>query len=202
MWLSMEGKGRKVVLFIACSLDGYIAGRDDDISWLFNDQDYGYAEFLASVDTILMGRRTYDQVLGMGPFPYLDKHCYVFSRALMGGDENVEFVNRPVEEFVQGLKGLEGSDIWLVGGSDLIDAFMKDELVDEYIISIHPVVLGEGIPMFRSGLPRQDLRLKDNRTFSSGLIQIDYLAKKPRSDHSSGKKDNDAHPSTGSAAVN
>jgi dihydrofolate reductase len=173
----MIGKERKVVLFIACSLDGYIAGIDDDISWLFSDADYGYNKFLASVDTILMGRRTYDQVLRMGPFPYSDKDCYVFSRSLMGGDENVEFVDRPVKGFVQNIREHDGSDIWLVGGSELIDAFMNDRLVDEFVVSIHPVVLGEGIPMFRSGLPRQELELKGNDTFSSGLIQVHYVQK-------------------------
>ncbi|HEY3420670.1 MAG TPA: dihydrofolate reductase family protein [Methanomassiliicoccales archaeon] len=170
----MRGKARKVVLFIACSLDGYIAGTDDDISWLFSDDDYGYSKFLSSIDTVLMGRRTYDQVLRMGPFPYADKDCYVFSRSLMGGDDNVEFVNQPVSEFVQVLRERDGADIWLVGGSELIEAFMKERLIDEFIISIHPVVLGEGIPMLRTGLPRQDLDLKGNLTFSSGLIQVHY----------------------------
>src|SRR5664280_2433639 len=99
----MKGKERKIVLFIACSLDGYIAGRDDDISWLFDDDDYGYKKFLSSIDTVLMGRRTYDLALRMGPFPYADKDCYVFSRSLMGGDDNVEFVNQPEKEFVQKL---------------------------------------------------------------------------------------------------
>jgi dihydrofolate reductase len=176
---TMYGKMRKVVLFIASSLDGYIAGKDDDISWLFDDADYGYKEFLASVDTVLMGRRTYDLVLRMGQFPYSDKECYVFSRSLMGGDDNVEFVNRPVKEFIQELRGIEGADIWLVGGSELIDAFMKERSVDEFIISIHPVVLGDGIPMFKPGIPRQGLILKDKKTYASGLIQVDYLNKTP-----------------------
>jgi dihydrofolate reductase len=168
-------KKRKVVLFIACSLDGYIAGIDDDTGWLFNDDDYGYKEFLSSVDTVLMGRRTYDMALRMGPFPYPDKDCYVFSRSLMGGDENVEFVNQPVSEFVKTLREKEGTDIWLVGGSELIDPFMKDHLIDEFIISIHPILLGEGIPMFRSGFPRQTLSLEGTATFPSGLIQVHYL---------------------------
>jgi dihydrofolate reductase len=170
----MMGNDRKIVLFIACSLDGYIAGTDDDISWLFSDDDYGYSKFLASIDTVLMGRRTYDQVLRMGPFPYSEKECYVFSRTLMGGDENVEFVNEPVKDFVHDIRERDGSDIWLVGGSELIEAFMNDGLVDEYVVSIHPIVLGEGILLFRSGFPRQDLELKDNITFPSGLIQVHY----------------------------
>jgi dihydrofolate reductase len=171
----MNGKDRKVVLFIACSLDGYIAGKDDDIAWLFDDDDYGYKKFLASIDTVLMGRRTYDQALRMGPFPYPDKDCYVFSRSLMGGDDNIEFVNQPVKDFVQTLREREGTDIWLVGGSELIDLFMKERLVDEFIISIHPVVLGEGIRMFRSGFPKQALKLKGSISFTSGLVQVHYI---------------------------
>jgi dihydrofolate reductase len=171
----MGGKERKVVLYIACSLDGYIAGTDDDINWLFSDEDYGYSKFLASIDTVIMGRRTYDQVLRMGPFPYQGKDCYVFSRSVMGGDDNVEFVDRPVIEFVQTLRENQGSDIWLVGGSELIDAFMKERLVDDFIVSIHPVVLGGGISLFKSGLPRQDLVLKGDTAFSSGLVQVHYI---------------------------
>ena len=77
-----------------------------------------------------MGRRTYDQALRMGPFPYLDKDCYVFSRSLMGGDDDIEFVNQPVKDFVQALRERDGSDIWLVGGSELIGPFMKERLID------------------------------------------------------------------------
>ena len=122
-----------------------------------------------------MGRRTYDLALRMGPFPYAHRDCYVFSRSLMGGDDNVEFVNQPVNEFVSMLREKDGLDIWLVGGSELIDPFMKGHLIDEFIISIHPVLLGEGIPMFRPGFPMQTLSLEGSTTFPSGLIQVRYL---------------------------
>jgi dihydrofolate reductase len=166
---------RKIVLYIACSLDGYIAGSDDDISWLFDDDDYGYHDFLASVDTVLMGRRTYDLALRMGPFPYAEKECYVFSRSLMGGDENVEFVDLPVKQFVGQLREREGKDIWLVGGSELISNFMAAGIVDEFIVSVHPIVLGSGIPLFRTGTPTCQLRLEGVRSFPSGLVQMQYL---------------------------
>ena len=114
-------------------------------------------------------------MLRIGPFPYPDKDCYVFSRSLMGGDDNIEFVNRPVKDFVQTLRENEGSDIWLVGGSELVEPFMKDRLIDEFIISIHPVMLGEGIQMFKSGFPKQVLKLKGSITFTSGLVQVHYI---------------------------
>jgi dihydrofolate reductase len=165
---------RKVVLFIACSLDGYIAGRDDDISWLFDDDDYGYREFLGSVDTVVMGRRTYDILLRMGPFPYTDKECYVFSRTLMGGDEHVEFVDQPVTEFIEMLREKDGKDIWLEGGSELIFDFMKAGLVDEFVISVHPRILGDGIPLFKPGTPTTVLGQVRSESFPSGLVQIRY----------------------------
>jgi dihydrofolate reductase len=165
---------RKVVLFIACSLDGHIAGKDDDISWLFDDQDYGYRDFLAYIDTVLMGRRTYDLAMQMGPFPYADKECYVFSRTLMGGDEHVEFVDQPVAEFVDMLRERDGKDIWLVGGSELILDFMSAGVVDEFIISVHPRILGDGIPLFKPGFAPVALILLGTKSFSSGLVQMHY----------------------------
>ena len=165
---------RKVVLFIASSLDGFIAGKDDDISWLFSDGDYGYRAFLDSVDTVLMGRRTYEMALQMGPFPYQDKECYVFSRSLMGGDDNVEFVNQPVKEFLEDLRNREGKDIWLVGGSELIFSFMQAGMVDEFIISVHPIIVGDGIPLFQAGIPSTTLSLIGSQSFPSGLVQVHY----------------------------
>lgn len=175
--VALKGTERKVVLYVACSLDGYIAGPDGDIRWLFTDQDYGYADFLKRIDSIIMGRKTYDQLLDMGDFPYAGKDCYVFSRSAMGGDENVEFVNSPVKEFIEGLRANDGKDIWLVGGSELIHDFMLAAIVDEFIISIHPMILGQGIPLFRTGLPTYELQLVNSESFSSGLVQMSYLGK-------------------------
>ncbi len=173
----MKGKERKIVLYIACSLDGYIAGSDGNISWLFTDQDYGYTGFITRIDSIVMGRETFDRVLDMGDFPYSGKDCYVFSRSSMGGDENVEFVNDPVKEFIEGLRATDGTDIWLVVGSEHIYHFMTAALIDEFIISVHPVVLGQGIPLFRNGIPTCELQLVSVESFSSGLVQMSYLRK-------------------------
>lgn len=112
---------RKVILFIASSLDGYIARTSGAVDWLFtvnDDQDYGYVDFLAGVDTILMGRRTYEQVLSFGEFPYKGIQCFVFSRTRGGErDEYVTFISGNIESFVKGLKNGTGKNIWLVGGS-------------------------------------------------------------------------------------
>ncbi|MGD0816950.1 MAG: dihydrofolate reductase family protein [Methanomassiliicoccales archaeon] len=173
--IALKGKERKVVLFIASSLDGFIAGKDGDIGWLFTDQDYGYSDFLAGIDSVIMGRRTYDQLLGMGDFPYRGKECYVFSRSVMGGDDNVEFVNKPVNEFVEELKASEGNDIWLVGGSELIWHFLKAGLIDEFVISVHPFILGDGIPLFRPDVQTHRLRHIKTQVYSSGLVQMNFM---------------------------
>jgi dihydrofolate reductase len=170
---------RSVVLFIACSLDGSIARENGDIDWLFTDQDYGYTEFFKTVDTVLMGRRTYDQVLSFGEYPYKGTEGYVFSRKRGAGkDANVTFVSDDPVDFIRSLKQKAGKVLWLVGGSELIHPCVQHDLIDEYVISVHPVILGGGIPLFRSPLRETWLRLKRSKTFDSGLVQLTYVRKK------------------------
>jgi len=169
---------RKVILFITCSLDGYIARENGDIDWLFTDQDYGYAEFFATVGTVLMGRRTYDQVLTFGEYPYKGTEGFVFSRKRSGEkDENVSFVSDDPAEFAGMLKRKEGKAIWLVGGGEIIHPCVQHNVIDEYEIFIHPVVLGSGIPLFRSPLPETWVRFTRSQTFETGLVQLSYVRK-------------------------
>ncbi len=166
---------RKLILFIACSLDGCIARENGDVDWLFTDQDYGYAEFLSGIDTVLMGRKTYEQVLTFGEYPYKGVEGYVFSRKRGNEkDENVAFLSGDVAKFVLGLKQKAGKVIWLVGGGELVHPFVQRDLIDEYVISIHPVILGSGVPLFRSPLPETWLRLGQCRSFDTGLVQLTY----------------------------
>ncbi len=145
---------REVVLYIAASLDGYIATKEDGLEWLFQTEgegDNGYSEFYESVDTIIMGRKTYDWILNHegDNFPYKNKQCLVFSRTEQQEDENVEFVNGNVHELVAELKKMEGKSIWIVGGGELLHYFIKEQLVDKWIINIAPTIIGEGIPLFK-----------------------------------------------------
>src|SRR6476469_422734 len=111
---------RAIQLFIATSLDGYIARTSGAVDWLFTDQDYGYTEFFDQVDTVLMGRKTYDQVLSFGEYPYSGKQGYVFSRTQpQQRDENVEFVGSNGVNFFNTLYQADGQNIWLVGGSEI-----------------------------------------------------------------------------------
>ncbi len=167
---------RKIRLFIASSLDGYIARTSGQVDWLFTDQDYGYAEFFAQVDTVLMGRRTYQQILDFGEYPYKGTIGFVFSRTLQGTkDDNVEFVWSDLKDFIRTLRQLNGRDIWLVGGSQTISFFIEHGFVDELILSIHPIILGSGIPLITNNPNLETaLELKDVRTYDSGLLQVSY----------------------------
>ncbi|MCX9012182.1 MAG: dihydrofolate reductase family protein [Candidatus Methanoperedens sp.] len=167
---------RKVVLFIASSLDGYIARTSGDVDWLFTDQDYGYADFLAGVDTVIMGRRTYEQALSFGEYPYKGKQGFVFSRTRKEKrDEHVAFISGGIASFIEGLKKSTGKNIWLVGGSEVIHSCMSHDLIDEFVISVHPIILGDGIPLFRSPLPMRKLSFRHCKTFDTGLVQLTYV---------------------------
>ena len=170
---------RQVILFIATSLDGYIARTDGGIDWLFTDQDYGYAAFSAGIDTVIMGRKTYEKSLSFGGFPYTGKECYVFTRnPNRGSDDRVVFLEDDPAELVRRLRSTEGKNIWLVGGADLIRDFVLKDLIDTYVVSIHPIILGAGIPLFQSPLPSHHLVLHDTTTFNSGLVQLTYTRKR------------------------
>jgi dihydrofolate reductase len=169
-------------MFIASSLDGFIAREDGSIDWLFTDNDYGYQEFYQSVDTVLMGRKTFEKglELGGGINPTKDKKNYVFSghRQLLDGKETdveeVEFVDHDIIEFVERLVNSPGKDIWLVGGSEIISILLKANLLHDIILSIHPKILGKGIPLFKNIRKEMDLKVINCNAYDSGLIQLHY----------------------------
>ena len=168
---------RSIKLYIATSLDGYIARRSGEIDWLFDDQDYGYSDFLATIDTMIMGRKTYEQVLTFGEYPYPDKKNYVVSNQLQGKPAPyAEFVEADqLKPLVEELRRSDGKDIWLVGGAQVIRFFMQHRFVDELILSIHPIVLGDGIPLFLNDPQIETLfQLKAVKPFNSGLVQLSY----------------------------
>lgn len=174
---------RQLVLYIAASLDGYIARRDGDIGWLSMveapPEDYGYAEFVKTVDTIIMGRKTYEKVLSFGiAWPHAGRKCYVLSKTKTGSDENVEFYNGPVAELIAQLRQKPGLDIYCDGGADVVDELIRQDLIDRYTISIIPVLLGDGIALFKPGRPEQKLICTGSRAFPSGLVQLHYERKR------------------------
>jgi dihydrofolate reductase len=171
----------RIKLYIACSLDGFIAREDGSIDWLTEyennpETDYGYSKFYSSIGTVLMGRKTYEQVLGFGDWPYGGKKTYVFTRQAepLRREKNVEFISGNVGEFVRRLKEDTDEDIWLVGGSQLIKAFLEENLVEDLIVFVVPIILGNGIPLFdRIG---KEIRLKAGRVerYDNGLVGIEY----------------------------
>ena len=169
---------RKIILYIATSLDGYLATEDDSLEWLFKtdgEGDAGYSEFYETVDTILMGRRTYEWIINMEGenFPYNNKDCYVFSKTVSGENENVKFVHEDIVSFVNKLKEAEGKHIWIVGGGELLHFFLKERLVDEFIITIAPTAIGKGIPLFKEAEFEFELTLKDMKRFNQ-FAQLHY----------------------------
>lgn len=166
---------RKVSLFIASSLDGYIAREDGGIDWLFDDQDYGYEAFYDDVDTVIMGRHTWEKLRELGDYPYEGKEGVVFSHELAGqADPHVTFATESVETWLTNAKQEEGGTIWLMGGSKLVDECLQAGLVDEIILSIHPILLGHGIPLFRGKQPEMALELVSSKSYHTGLIQLVY----------------------------
>jgi dihydrofolate reductase len=165
---------RPLVCFIATSLDGYIAGPAGEIDWLFTDQDYGYTPFYANVDTVVMGRKTYDLCLTFPEYPYSRIPNYVWSRTRRGKDEHATFVSGDIVGFLKVLKDKEGKTIWLVGGSALVGEAIRADLLDELIVSVHPIVLGDGVPLFPRGLPKTQFQFIKSEAFNTGLVQLTY----------------------------
>ncbi|MDH4199302.1 MAG: dihydrofolate reductase family protein [Spirochaetia bacterium] len=175
----MQPGNRKVILYIAMSLDGYIARPDGDISWLSvveqEGEDYGYKSFTETVDTVIMGRKTYEKILSFGiEFPHKDKKVYVISRSRKGSDGNVEFSDN-VDALLSNLKNTQGKNIYLDGGAELVNDMMQRDLLDEMIISVIPFMPGNGIRLFQEINKEHKLRLMDSQLFSSGLVQLHYL---------------------------
>ncbi|HJU34126.1 MAG TPA: dihydrofolate reductase family protein [Nitrososphaera sp.] len=177
---------RKIKLYIASSLDSYIARENGKIDWLFSDEDYGYAEFYDSIDTILVGRKTYDQSLKFDTYPYHGKTVYVFTRnngekANKNYAQDVKYIDDEITGFARSLtqqSSDEKKDIWLVGGGEIVSIMLSAQLVDQIILSVHPIILGKGIPLFNNIKEGVNLRLQKSIPFRSGLVQLYYYVLK------------------------
>lgn len=174
---------RRIILGLGISLDGYIARPDGSVDFLFMPKDYSMGPFFKTVDTALMGRKTYEVGLRMsgGSFSNYGLACYVFSRTMSPGERSgVTIVKDPLKSFVQGLRKRTGKHIWLMGGGELARDFLIEDLVDELYLGIVPTLLGEGIPLFPSGFPQREFSLLENKSFSKGLITLKYARARTR----------------------
>jgi dihydrofolate reductase len=172
---------RKVIYFLAASLDGFIARVDGSVDWLKTDdlEEAGdeLKEFAASVDTVLFGRKTWEKGLELDPSgdSFAGYTNYVFSRTPRESEKpNVIFVNSDPAEFVQKLTEEEGKNIWLMGGGELAAALLDAGLIDEIILSIQPVILGKGIPMFDNPDEFAAFESADVKKRKSGGIEVTY----------------------------
>jgi dihydrofolate reductase len=170
---------RKLCLFIAMSLDGYIAKPDGDISFLDEmnqeGEDYGYATYIETVDTVILGRKTYDKILSMGNESfYGDRDVYVLTRTLRKNSGKITFYSDDLKELVTTLKSKSGKNIYCDGGAEIIQQLLQAELIDELTVSVIPVLLGNGIRLFDGIYPEQKLTLLESKSFPKGLTQLHY----------------------------
>ena len=166
---------KKIILYIATSLDGFIAKEDGNIKWLTkyesSGEDYGFKELYDRIGTILVGGVTYRQI----EEAYKGKEAYVFTKSKPKQKaDNIHFVNGDVKRIVNNVKLRNNKNIWLVGGAALVNQFLNADLVDEYIITIIPTLLGKGIPLFRGNNPKRNLKLLNVKQYDSGLVQLHY----------------------------
>jgi dihydrofolate reductase len=175
---------RKVVLYISMSLDGFIATKDDDLSWLSmvqkEGEDYGYAAFNESVDSYIVGRKTYDKVLELtgGVFPAAEQHkCYVITREERENKAGISFFNGDIATLISKLKQEEGKKIYCDGGSEIVKLLMDNDLIDEFIISVIPIILGDGKRLFKGSTPSFELSLLESKKYETGLVQLHYIRK-------------------------
>jgi len=166
---------RRLILTLACSLDGYIAGVDGSYDWIRTDVDHGMAKFFASVDVALIGRKTFEMARrAKQPF-FSSMTNYVFSTTLPAGrDGDVEVVAAEPAGFVRELKEEAGKDIWLFGGYGLASSLLIAGEVDEIALAVQPVLLGDGIPLFPRLQERRSLEMLECKAYQNGVVALRY----------------------------
>lgn len=170
---------RKLYVYIAASLDGYIAKNDDDITFLSlveqPGEDYGYAGFIDTIDTVIIGRKTFDKIQAMG-IEYLraDKEYHIVTRTPRVQEGNIRFHTGDLKTLIEELKQQDGKHIFVDGGAEVVNQLIAMDLVDEYIVSLIPILLGDGIRLFQDGRPEQNLTFVSSKSFEKGLVQLHY----------------------------
>ncbi len=170
---------RSVILYIAVSLDGYIASLNDDLNFLDlvqkDGEDYGYADFIKTIDTVIIGRKTYDWVIKqVSYFPHADLNTFVITHQKRPTLGRTEFYSGNLKELILNLKSQQGKNIFCDGGAEVVNELLKYNLVDEFILSVTPILLGSGKRLFGDGRPEQKLLLINTKQFETGLVQLHY----------------------------
>lgn len=172
----------KTVLYIATSLDGFIARPDGNIDWLTSmpnpkNEDYGYAELLKSIGTTIMGRKTYQDIIGFGiDWPYIDMNSYVVTsnKDLQIQSPNTFLLTENLNDLIAETKDQSKKDIWLIGGGQLIKSFLDAGLIDKMIITVIPKIIGEGIPLFSETSQESNWKPVEVKLFDTGVVALTY----------------------------
>jgi len=176
---------RKVIVHIATSADGYIARPDGNLDWLTTRPApagfYGIDAFMRSIDTKVLGRKTYDASRRLGAKFDSKTRTIVCSRHPRPTDAPpaVEFTAEPIDVLVQRLRQSPGKDIWLMGGGDIIASFLDAQAIDEFIISVVPVFVGDGISLIARRHRHVPLSLQSTEKFADGVVQLRYVVNSP-----------------------
>jgi dihydrofolate reductase len=176
----------KIKLFIAVTIDGFIAREDGSIGWLDDMEnpdgsDHGYKKFYETIGTVVIGRKTYEQIIGFGlSWPYADSKSLVITRNkdYKTSTENTGIITEIDTRLIETLRLKEGKDVWLVGGGEIITQFIKERAIDEMILSIVPRMLGRGIRLFHEDSMDTLFELVDSESFATGIVNLSYRKKK------------------------
>src|SRR5215468_8279955 len=177
---------RKIIVNIAMSVDGYIARTDGNLDWLTSRRApkgfYGLPKFSRSIAAKILGRKTFDLSVKMGASFSADDVHYVFSRhsAPKSIPSGVQFVTESIPTFVERLRQQPGKNLWLMGGGEIIGTFLDDDAIDEFIITVVPTFIGEGIPLIAPGRREVPLRLRSSQQFPDGVVQLHYQVRQAR----------------------
>ena len=169
----------KTTYYVAASLDGFIAEPEGAVDFLdaIGELDAtAYEQFFAGVDALLMGRRTYDQVLGFGEWPYGDRPCWVMThRELDAGPDRAMAIAGTPQQVHQHIAAHPCQHLWLVGGADLATQFLQERLIDQVVVSVVPIVLGQGIPLFSNLQNQVVLSLMDVTPRPHDIVELTYI---------------------------
>jgi dihydrofolate reductase len=166
---------RRVRYGVGMSLDAYIANSVDDMGWMIGDPGYDSKPFFASIDTVLMGRRSYEIMLRHGARTYPGLQTFVFSRTLRPQDyPEVTILADDGIATVAALRRDSGKDIWLTGGGQLFRSLLEADLVDTVELGISPILLGQGVPLLPPSARSVRLALTHHQAFPSGLLVLHY----------------------------
>jgi dihydrofolate reductase len=168
-----------VSYYVACSLDGFIATPDGAVDWLedfsVEGEDFGYSEFFESIDAMVMGSTTYEQVLGFGDWPYGDMRCWVLSqRPLIPPRLEISVSDGAPSDVLAEIEAEGFTRTWLVGGGEVAGSFLSQHLIDEFVITVIPVILGAGIPLFADQTRRHPLQLVGTHRSGNGVVTLHY----------------------------